>query len=383
MDTIETDLLYSSIRKNLKGVIDIFVDGSYSSVTSTTTEEPQPFGAGWALVGSDGTLAGYGVCATWDEYTTSSDLSELRAMLAFLDAVNKNHSHLVDRCNVFRIHSDSQNLIGLLQKNLMQNELPPAMALRYGKDYARIVKYRMEMTLSFHWVKGHAENEFNGMADLFARKCFRKLVSDGSFNGEERLTYIHSVLSSKNAHPTTLPLIKPAEPELCLPEATQMNSKVTLVNLDKAQDLMVWFDSRKLQYKTVYVASMESGVLYDHTIHLDSLNASKNALQVKTLIHALKQYFASDEFDPSLPLRVWSNALIAAGYLNTMVRGKEPKIDSDDLVLKKNLDILRGLISGVQIRCIDDTDGKLSRISAVSNIVFDSHVEKLSQRRHY
>lgn len=380
VETIETDLLYSSIRKNLSGVIDVFVDGSYSSVTSTSVEELQPFGAGWSLVGKDGTLAGYGVCATWAEYTPSSDLSELRAILAFLDAINTHHTRLVDRKNVFRIHTDSQNLIGLLQKNLMQDELPPAMATRYGKDYARIVQYRMDMTLSFHWVKGHAENEFNGTADLLARKCFRKLVATGQFNGDERRAYIHTILSLRNAHPAVLPHIKPVELE-CPPTGTEpaVTNKVSAWN--SAQNLMICFKSHKLQFKTAYIVSTESGVLYDHIIHIDSLNTSREALQVKTFIHALRKFFASEDFDPSVPLRIWSNAHMGGALMNSIVKGNEPKVDNNDLVLKKNIDILRGLVSGIQIRYVDDVEGRLTHLCSVSNIIFESHLHKLANKK--
>jgi len=381
VETIETDLLYSSIRKNLSGVIDVFVDGSYSSVTSTTVDELQPFGAGWSLVGKDGTLAGYGVCGTWAEYTPSSDLSELRAILAFLDAVNTHHKRLVDRHNVFRIHTDSQNLIGLLQKNLMQDELPPAMSARYGKDYARIVQYRMDMTLTFHWVKGHAENEFNGTADLLARKCFRKLVSSGQFNGDERRAYIHTILSLRNAHPAVLPHIKPVELE-CPPANVESITGGRISPWESAQNLMICFKSQKLQFKTAYIVSTESGVLYDHTTHVDSINTSKEALQVKAFVHALRKYFASDDFDPAVPLRIWSNAHIGGAMMNSLVKGREPVIlDHNDLVLKKNLDILRGLISGVQIRYVDDVEGRLNHLCAVSNIIFDSHLEKLTNKK--
>lgn len=381
METVENDLLYSSIKENLHGVIDIFVDGSYSSVPIGDIDEMQPFGAGWAIVGKDGKLAGYGVCGTWAPHTPSSDLSELRAILALLDAINNHHSSLVTRENVFRIHSDSQNLVGLLQKNLMEDELPPAMASRYGPDYSRIVKYRKQMTLTFHWVKGHAENEFNGTADLFARKCYRKLVSAGKFMGDERLTYIHTILSLRNIHPTVLPLIKPVESD-CAPLETITGPGTSQVSIwESAQNLTVCFKSQKLTFKTAFIVSVESGVLYDHTVHLESMNTSREALQIKALILALKKYCSSDEFDPAVPLKVWSNAHIGAAMMNSIAKGKEPKIDAGDLVLKKNLDILRGIISGIQVRYIDDVDGKLNHLSAVSNIIFDSHLKKLESRR--
>jgi ribonuclease HI len=380
VETIETDLLYSAVKKDLAGVIDVFVDGSYSAVTATTIEQLQPFGAGWSIVGRDGLFAGYGVRATWASYTTSSDLSELRAMLAFLDTVNTHHSRLISRENVFRIHSDSQNLIGLLQKNLMTDELTSSMADRYGSEYARIVDYRKKMTLSFHWVKGHAENEFNGTADLLARKCFRKLVASGEFSGDERRAYIHTILSLRNAHPTILPKIKPAEPEEYIASPASVSNGRN-PSWAEAQNLLVSFKSEKLQFRTAYIVSTESGVLYDHVVHLDSLNATKEALQVKALVHALRKYFTSEYFDPALPLKIWSNAHIGGALMNSLSKGNEPKVDHNDLALKKNLDILQGLISGVKVRYVDDVEGKLSHLTAVSSIILESHLEKMKAKK--
>lgn len=395
MKVVENEKLYASIDANLCGMIDVYVDGSYSADINFPDLSRHPFGAGWAIPDRDGMLAGYGVTAIWAGFTRSSDLSELRAILSFLDLVNEHYPHLNSRENVFRIHSDNQNLVSLMHQYLSVHELTPAMRERYGDEYDRILEYRKKMNLSFHWVKGHDTNEYNNIADLLARRCFRQMLSRKPFTGDARLNYIKDILIHKKmthqhrqakAIADSLPVAEPVPSasgeDVITPEEEQRRQAIRDA---KKLEKLKWLNGPKLffscttketPHRTLTVTSYESKFLYNHVQGSELRSTSEREIQLKGLFSAIMAYKSSPDCDPDSYLTVFSSARKANSIANIAVKGGDLIFGADEKSIEQLFFAIRRQLAGMTVRFLDSLSEEVDALNEVALLAMQDLVLK-------
>lgn len=386
MKVVENEKLYASIDANLSGMIDVYVDGSYSADIKFLESPMHPFGAGWAIPDRNGMLAGYGVTAIWAEFTRSSDLSELRAILSFLDLITEHYPHLNSRENVFRIHSDNQNLVGLMHQYLAAHELTPVMRERYGNEYDRIIEYRKNMNLSFHWVKGHDTNEYNNIADLLARRCFRQMLSKKPFTGHVRLNYIKDVLILKKMNPhrkqakeisAKIPVqtVAPSSvDEVVTPEEEQRRQAIRDA---KKLEKLKWLNGPKLLFscttketphRILTVTSYESKFLYNHIQGSELRTTSEREIQLKGLFSAIMAYKNSPDYDSGSYLTIFSSARKANSIANIAVKGGDLIFGPDEKSIEQLFFAIRRQLSGMNVRFLDSLSGEVDGLNEVASL---------------
>lgn len=194
MLTSETETYYAVFNPASPGPLNVYVDGSFL-VRGAIVTRRVPVGSGWAIEGADGSLAGYGVSVFKARHTVSSEHQELRSMVAFLDAMQESFPDFINRERKVVLHCDNTSIVDALSSSYRSEPASRLLAERYGNDFVRILYYISMMNLSFEWVKGHAENKFNRMADRLARSGYRSMLNHGGFNGEGRQKCIMDALS--------------------------------------------------------------------------------------------------------------------------------------------------------------------------------------------
>lgn len=195
MLTAETETYYAAFNAASPGPLNVYVDGSFL-VRGVAASRRVPVGSGWAIEGADGSLAGYGVSVFKARHTVSSEHHELRSMVAFLDAMHESFPEFINTDRQVVLHCDNTSIVDALSSSYRSEHASRLLAERYGNDFVRILYYISVMDMSFKWVKGHAENKFNKMADRMARNGYRSMLKNGFFNGTERKKCIQDALSA-------------------------------------------------------------------------------------------------------------------------------------------------------------------------------------------
>lgn len=184
----ETEAYYAAFNKNHEGPLSVYVDGSFEC-DYADTKDLIPMGAGWSIADKDENLIGYGVSDFKMPVTKSAEKFELNAMLAFLDAMQESFPERINRHFPVTVICDNQALISHLSAALDSEESSRVCHKRYGDYYRRLSYYISVMDLKFEWVKGHATNDFNRLADFLAKKAYQSVKLYGSFTWEERRQY--------------------------------------------------------------------------------------------------------------------------------------------------------------------------------------------------
>lgn len=89
---------------------------------------------------------------------TTNNRCELSAVIIALHAISKNIDNII-------IYSDSQYVINTITKNWKRNKNQDLWA-NFDKCYKQAQKFCNN--ISFTWVKGHKDNEWNNLADKLA-----------------------------------------------------------------------------------------------------------------------------------------------------------------------------------------------------------------------
>jgi ribonuclease HI len=145
--------------KTLKEKITIYTDGACS-------KNPGPGGWGAVFVDSDIHIA----CNGFEEKTTNNRM-EMMAAIEALYIVFKNTPNLcVD------LYTDSQYLkdgiTSWIKKWRTNNWLTSAGAPVKNQDlWMKLDELTQKLKINWHWVKGHDGNQYNEIADTFARNA--------------------------------------------------------------------------------------------------------------------------------------------------------------------------------------------------------------------
>lgn len=385
METVDQEMLYSRISAKLYGMIDVFVDGSYSDAADSSGCGLAPFGAGWAIPhAGKKRLAGYGMMGFRAEATNGSEVSELRAILSFIDTLREFYPHLNTRENVFRIHSDNKNLVTLLQNNLSEMELSPGMRGRFGVEYLRIEEARKRINLSFHWVKGHDGNPFNEVADSFARHYFRQMLLGKEFHGQPRRKFINDVLIKEGLLPSSqkMPVcempaaVRNSAQEVEIISAEEERRRQGIRDAKKAEKQR-WIDGQRLGIAlqavrsdsgTASVLSFESDAcadsdpIYGHINSSDSQDISLLAIQLRSLNSVLGLYRNSDSFNAKRYVTVHNNLRYGSPIAGAIVNNTDVNVSGDDILAHQEIAELRRLLSGLKIRFVDSVNNELEEL---------------------
>lgn len=114
---------------------------------------------------------------------TTNNRMELMAVIAALQALKKDNMQV-------QIYSDSQYVVKAVKEGWLKKWM--ATNFRGGKKNADLWRefhaLSQQHQLRFHWVKGHADNEYNNRCDLLATEAAagKKLKIDTGY--EESLT---------------------------------------------------------------------------------------------------------------------------------------------------------------------------------------------------
>lgn len=101
-------------------------------------------------------------------YSTTNNIMELTAVLKGLEALT--YSCVVD------IYSDSKYVVSAFNENWIDNWKRKNWKTASGTDvknaelWSQLDKVVKRHDCKFHWVKGHADNEFNNRCDCIARE---------------------------------------------------------------------------------------------------------------------------------------------------------------------------------------------------------------------
>lgn len=184
----KTENHYFAFDPATEGVLSVYVDGSFFSDVPDGTET-MLLASGWAIADSEERLVGYGGTHFTTPFTRSSEVSELKAILSFLDAFTTEFPERRNKDFPVVLISDNQNLVNHFNNSLLMEEEYWYCQERYGQEYSRLLDYLEVMDLSLSWVKGHYLNNFNRLADRIANKAYQQVTYQGSFTTEERGEY--------------------------------------------------------------------------------------------------------------------------------------------------------------------------------------------------
>ena len=118
---------------------------------------------------------GYGVILLWGQHRkeisagfkhTTNNRMELRAVIAGLEAIKKNHLPVT-------IYSDSQYVVKAIEQGWLNNWMKTGFkGGKKNKDlWTEYYNLSKNFTLKLVWVKGHADNPFNNRCDELATKA--------------------------------------------------------------------------------------------------------------------------------------------------------------------------------------------------------------------
>jgi ribonuclease HI len=102
---------------------------------------------------------------------------ELMAVIAGFEALKKKGLHI-------SIYTDSQYIVKAIKEKWLNKWLATNFAKgKKNKDlWVRFYNLYIEHTVNFHWVKGHADNEYNNECDRLATAAadgFNLLIDEG------------------------------------------------------------------------------------------------------------------------------------------------------------------------------------------------------------
>jgi ribonuclease HI len=183
----ETESRYFAFNPALSGPFTVYVDGSFNA-DYDTARDTMTLAAGWAIVNEQEELFGYGGMHATVPVTWMTALCELRAIVSFLDAFREEFPGRVTKDFPVTIISDNQHLVNNLNESRDSQKVDAYCREKYGQDYTRLLDYLFVMDVSFDWVKGHHENNFNVLADRIALKAYKRVLATGSYPSSERKT---------------------------------------------------------------------------------------------------------------------------------------------------------------------------------------------------
>lgn len=333
MLTAETETYYAAFNPASSGPLSVYVDGSFL-VRGEQKTRRVPVGSGWAIEDADGKLAGYGVSVFKARYTSSSEHHELRSMVSFLDAMHESFPDFITSERKIILICDNASIVRALSSSYKVEPESRRLAERYGNDFVRILCYMSTLNLGFEWVKGHAENKFNQMADRLARTGYRSMVNRGFFNGEGRRKCVKNAVHVFKTGKMT---------------ETQMKSMIARDGMDALQELpTIFVDAYHIQQEGRIVAGLSFS---DGDGSLTGVrggvfrkdNEDVLFLSLRAVNYALKQVIKAGKQHETLIIRVKHHE--TAELINFFAKGSKLPRRRKNAKVAAEVDILRSLLA--------------------------------------
>lgn len=325
------------------GDIEVYVDGSFNFLPEDAGREFSFFGAGWA-VKSGCHLTGYGVNVFQDTPTPSSALSELRSILSFLDTMHQHFPQVIQDRRV-TIVCDNAAIVRAISKSASDEEWSRRSSDLFGKDFVRIVYYMTVLNLSFQWVKGHAENEFNQVADMLARKAYRTMTAGRTWGIKARRKWIDTTIS-----PYRLRLGRFDEENLFSP-----GELLKFINVHgmHSEIPVIWVNTHVETKDGFHIAGIShvnnDGRVSGSKAVISSRRFMAHCMEVRALRNALIAYKqdANTDTNKTVIARLQSDFVIEA--VTNMTNGMKPKVNRKNNRLQYEVDMLADAANGLKI----------------------------------
>jgi ribonuclease HI len=312
----------------------VYVDGSFDT-EAVSFYRRHYMGAGWAVVNPAGHLVGYGVSSFKTRSSNSSEWMELKAMLEFLDAMYADFPELINKDRTITIFGDNQYLLRGLHKAKTDRQMSRRLFNRLGYDYLRLVYYMTAMKLEFKWVKGHASNKFNRLADNMARFAYREQLRNGKFHLNSRQSYLDQTLSTfKNMNSQLLTV--GAVQSLVKQRKTHILSQLASMKVD----FTTTQDKGRTIARFSYTGTHGKGSR--HAVFLKSYKPLYFAL--RACRYALSENM--EGIDPNRAFLLHVYEAEAASIINSLVRGKELRAHGNNPAMQHEINLLRKMVDG-------------------------------------
>lgn len=361
MVRVNVEHTYADMDDSLRGDITVYVDVSVAAERDPKRGKRSyvPSAAGWAIAGEEDVLKGYGVSLIWDEYEKDSSVSELRAILRFLDTLYDYSPGMLVKTNRFNIRCDNQMLMAELKNGGKSQKLSKRMSSKYGRDYARMVYYMTRTNFSFSWVRGHSTDPFNCLADKMAYRCRHSALAAKSFTGEVREQYLDHLLHHADAR------------------SRRNHQQKLLSTMESIPETVVLFPAfHKKRYENssdaifVYLNQTAKTLKYDsETV----TQLSKNTISLKTISYALRNYRKSDSFDISKPVLIKSRMPVLVDLLNELLAGEKPTVSPSDKNAQVAIDYLKTLMEDLNIKVMLDMSKTAALIDSITNVISNDY----------
>lgn len=282
MTVLENDFIYAYFRDELPEVVDVYIDSSFRLHTAVTHSKytSTAYGTGWVMAGKHKKrILGFGAESRWDEVVGDSIFPELYGIRSFFDVLYKNHPNLSMQKTKFRIHCDNRSAILALNSGFKDKDIVKAKRAysKLGKLYEEMLFYMTHLNVEFLWVKGHADNTLNNIADIIARKCFREATADNDFIGERRRSFVQTEFHKRSlALPISL-------------GGKQDKSQVDNITIAKGTVISMYGVSET----GFALFHKETGDLYHDVVH--HINITSRCLDLKLMRFALTKYLEDPE----------------------------------------------------------------------------------------
>lgn len=345
MSILETETTYAWLDNNHSmDSLEVYVDGSFNYCAENANEEQAVFAAGWSI-NADEKLTGYGVNIFHASPTPSSSLSELRAMLSFLDMMHDHFPHLLDTRQITLI-CDNKGIVNLLTNTVLREDASRYSVETFGPDFQRMLYYMVTLNLSFKWVKGHADNDFNKIADMLARKAYRTMTAKNAWGMEDRRNWINEVMYEVKS-----------QRGLLAPQATESITGLRshLRRFGMHQDIpVIWIHScirnnGKRKVAGLSYLANNPAVAGARIVETGKKKTAPHYLDLRALRFALADYRGNPDtdLDKTVLVRVESNVVI--DIISLAMKGCRPNITKKDVRLQHEFDRIIPLLNGMKI----------------------------------
>lgn len=361
MDVFEDDLTYMALRNPVADNIKVYIDSSFNvggqgrSIAGNGTCA----GTGWVIESPTGGIVGYGLNSLLDEPSISSELWELRGIIAFFNTLKQYRPDLLNQDNEFEVHCDNSVLVDYLNRDGEGSSIKRLKT----KHVQPLEEFRAVTNISFRWVKGHAGNVCNSIADRLARRAAVIVQLEAEeLNYYERQSFIYSLLSQRGISDARKIITLPV-PEEVQKRRAAYNARHRKTQEERDAHLEIFCKSAFIEIiakpsgngsLTRVTATNENGI--ELVVNVDTPHYSKTARSIAAVASVLERYWDSKTVDPFAAITLYGNCGQAGAAVNTIRKGKEPDsiqsaIDAD---VAREIVRLRSIMGGKSVRYLDN-----------------------------
>jgi ribonuclease HI len=358
MKVFEDDLSYVALQYTLGKTIRVYIDSSANFSKEDTIVNPEHGGTGWAIQGRSNALTGFGMHSLIAEPTTSSEIWELRGIIAFFETIKRIQPNLLHHEQKFHVHCDNQSLVKFLKTGKHAT-----MKGISEQEILSLEEFLQVTDVSFLWVKGHKGDFFNTLADRLARRACMFLEEETPDFYYERQVFIQTVLNMKGHVPCFNIVSEPVPDEILRRKKDyKERHKTTLAEREEA--VRTWADTVYVELNSV--KSKDGGISHalvtsqfveNHEVKVIQDSSSATARELAAVAAALELCWSEECYDPHIPISFYGNLRKIQAFVNTINKGKEPDTTQtkSDPVLASEVERLKAIMAGRNARYLDLT----------------------------